>query len=49
MSVYHHIRQLVVQEFFSTRSGFPWKTTKLGLVFFNFHRITKTHQNKIVA
>ena len=28
MSVYHHIRQLVVKEFFSTRSDFPGKRQK---------------------
>ena len=39
MSVYHHIRQLVVQEFFPTRSAFPGKRQKL--VFFCFHRVTK--------
>ena len=44
MSVYHHIRQLVVQEFFLTRSNFPgkWQT----LIFFCFHSVTKTHQDK---
>ena len=44
MSVYHHIRQLVVQEFFPTRSDFLGKRQKL--VFFGFHRVTKTHQDK---
>ena len=39
MSVYHHIRQLVVQEFFLTRSDFPGKRQKL--FFFCFHRVTK--------
>ena len=48
MSVYHHIRQLVVQEyFFLTRSDFPGKQQKL--IFFSFHRVTKTHQDKIAA
>ena len=44
MSVYHHIRQLVVQEFFPTRSDFPGKQQKL--IFFRFHRVNKTHQVK---
>ena len=47
MSVYHHIRQLVIQEFFPTRSDFPGKREKL--VFCGFHRVTKTHQDKITA
>ena len=47
MSVYHHIRQLVVQEFFPTRSDFPGQRQKL--VFFCFHRVIKTHQNKIAT
>ena len=34
MSVYHHIRQLVVQEFFLTRSDFPGKRQKLILFVF---------------
>ena len=33
MRVYHHIRQLVVQEFFPTRSDFPGKRQKF--FFFN--------------
>ena len=44
MSVYHHIRQLVVQESFLARSDFPRKLQKLI-----FHRVTKTHQDKIAA
>ena len=47
MSVYHHIRQLVVQDFFLTRSDFPGKRQKL--IFFCFDRVTKTHQDKIAA
>ena len=47
MSVYHHIRQLAVKEFFQTRSDFPRKLQKL--VFICFHRVTKTHQDKIAA
>ena len=47
MSVYHHIRQLAVKEFFPTRSDFRGKKQKL--VFFCFHRVTKTQQDKIVA
>ena len=47
MSVYHHIRQLVVKEFFPTRSNFPGKLQKL--VSFCFHRVTKIHQYKIAA
>ena len=47
MSVYYHIGQLVVQEFFPTRSNFPEERQKL--VFFCFHRVTKTHQDKIAA
>ena len=47
MSVYHHIRQLVVKDFFSTMSDFPGKRQKS--VFFCFHRVTKTHQDKIAA
>ena len=47
MSVCHHIRQLVVQEFFRTRSDFPGKRQKL--IFFCFHRVTKTHQDKVAA
>ena len=47
MSVYHHIRQLVVQEFFPTRSDFPGIRQKL--VFFCFYPVTKTHQDKITA
>ena len=45
MSVYHHIRQLVVKEFFPIRSDFPAKRQKL--VFFCFDRVTKTHKDKI--
>ena len=33
ISVYHHIRQLVVQEFFLTRSGFPVKQQKIAFYF----------------
>ena len=47
MSVYHHIRQLVVQEFFPTKSDFSGQRQKL--VFFCFHCVIKTHQNKISA
>ena len=47
MSVYHHIRQLAVQEFFLTRSDFPGKRQKL--IFFCFHHATKTHQDKIAT
>ena len=47
MSGYHHIRQLVVQEFFLTRSNFPGKRQKL--IFFCLHRGTKAHQDKIAA
>ena len=47
MSVYHHITQLVVQEYFPRRSDFPGQRQKL--VFFCFHRVIKTHQNKIAA
>ena len=43
MSVYHHIRQLQVQEFFPTRSDFPGKRQKL--VFFCF--IVLPRRNKI--
>ena len=46
MSVYHCIRQLVVKEFFPTRSDFPGKRQKL--LFFCFHGVTKTHQDKSV-
>ena len=45
MSVYNHIRQLVVQESFLTRSDFPRKGQKL--ILFCFYRVTKTHQDKI--
>ena len=38
MSAYHHIKQLVVQEFFPTGSDFPGKQQKLGF-FFSFHRV----------
>ena len=47
MSVFHRIKQLVVKEFFPTRSDFPGKRQKL--LFFCFHRVTKTHQDKISA
>ena len=47
MSVCHHIRQLVVKEFFPTRSDFSAKRQKV--VFLCFHRVTKTHQDKIAA
>ena len=47
MSVYHHIKQLVVQEFFPNKVWFSWKTTKID--FFCFYRVTKTHQDKIAA
>ena len=47
MSVYHHIRQLVVHESFLTRSNFPGKRQKM--IFFCFHRVTKTHEDKIPA
>ena len=47
MIVYHHIKQLMVQEYFSKRSDFPGKEQKLD--FFCFHRVTKTHQDKIVV
>ena len=47
MSVYHRIRQLVVKEFFPTRSDFAGKRQKL--FFFCFYRVTKTHQDKIAA
>ena len=45
MIVYHHIRHLVVQEFFSKRSDFPGKRQKLD--FFCFYRATKTRPDKI--
>ena len=41
MSVYHHIRPVPIS------SDFPGKRPKL--VFFCFHRVTKTHQDKIAA
>ena len=45
MSVYHHIKgQLVVKEFFPTRSDFP---EKFG--FFCFHLVNKTHRDKIAS
>ena len=47
MTVCHHIRQLVVQEFFPKRSDFAGKRQKLD--FFRFHRVTKTHQDKIAS
>ena len=47
MSVYHHIKQLVAKGFFPTRSDFPGKRQKL--VFSCFHRVIKTHQDKIAA
>ena len=46
MSVYYHIRQLVVREFFPTRSDFPGKRKTCFLLF---HCVTKTHQDKIAA
>ena len=45
MRVYHHIRQLVIQEFFPKTSDFPGKRQKVD--FFSFHLVTKTHQDKI--
>ena len=39
MSVYHHFKQLMAQEFFSKRSDFPGKQQKLD--FFCFHCVTK--------
>ena len=45
MSVYHHIKQLVVQDFFPKRSDFPGKRQKLNS--FCFHPVTKTHQDKV--
>ena len=47
MSVYHPIRQLVVREFYPTRSDFSGKRQKL--VFVCFHRVTKTDQDKIAV
>ena len=47
MSVYHHIRQLVVRNIFPTMADFPGKGQKL--VFFCFHHVTKTHEDKIAA
>ena len=47
MSMYYHIRQLVVQKFFSKRSDFPGKQQKL--LYFCFHRVAKTHQDKIAT
>ena len=47
MSVYHHIRLLVVLELFPTRFDFPGKRQKL--VFFCLHRVTKTYQDKITG
>ena len=47
MSVYHHIRQLVVKGFFPARSDFPRKRQNLD--FFCFHGVTKTHQDKIAV
>ena len=35
MSVHHRIRQLVVKEFFPTRSDFPGKTTKIAFLLFS--------------
>ena len=45
MSVY--ISQLVVQEFFPKRSGFPGKRQKLD--FFCFYHVTNTLQDKFVS
>ena len=45
MSLYHHIRQLVEQEFFPEKSDFHGKRQKLD--FFCFHCVTNTHQDKI--
>ena len=44
MIMYHHIRQLVVQEFLPKRSDFPGKRQRLD--FFCFRRVTNTHQDK---
>ena len=45
MIVYHHIRQLVVPDFFPKRSDFPGKRQKLD--FFCFYSVTSTHQDRI--
>ena len=47
MSAYHHIGQLVVQDFFPKRSDFPGKWKKMYL--FCFHCVTKTHQDKTAS
>ena len=47
MSVHHHIRKLLAQEFFPVRSDFPGKQQQL--VFFCFCLVTKTHQDKIAV
>ena len=45
MIVYHHIRQLMVQEFSPKGSDFPGKRQTLDFVC--FYRVTKTLQDKI--
>ena len=46
--VYHHIRQLVVQEFLLLKwSDFPGKPQKFD--FFCFYSVIKTHQDKIAS
>ena len=47
MTVHHRIWQLSVKDFFPTMSDFPGKRQKL--LFFCFHRVTKTHQDKIAT
>ena len=45
MSMYYRIRRSVVQELFSKKVWSSRKTAKTGL--FCFHRVTKTHLDKI--
>ena len=45
MSVYYHIRELVVEEFFPKGSETPENEKKTGFLF--FHPVTKIRHNKI--
>ena len=45
MSMYYHLREQVLQEFFSKRSDFPGKRPKRDS--FVFPVLQKTHQDKI--
>ena len=48
MSMFYHIKQLVVLDFFSKKVSFPWKTANWILLFAQSGRSNNDIENKLV-